>query len=111
MRKDPVSRFFSYVNKTGSCWLWTGCRRAYRYGSFHLADKLISAHRYSWLIHRGEIPHKLHVLHTCDNPICVNPEHLWVGTHQDNMKDKSNKGRTWRRPRFYCRFDKKVHSV
>lgn len=80
--------------KTG-CWNWTGTiSRAYKgYGHIRIGNKAMKAHRYSWEAHRGKIPEGMHVLHSCDNSICVNPDHLWIGTHQDNMRDMFRKGR------------------
>jgi hypothetical protein len=69
------------------CWIWLGA--ANRYGMVR-GDR---AHRVSWKTFRGPIPHGLHVLHKCDTPLCVNPDHLFLGTHLDNMKDKEEKGR------------------
>lgn len=89
-----LTRFWSKVRKTDGCWLWTGTTIRGGYGMirFPVRDS-ITAHRASWLIHRGEIPDGLFVLHKCDNPPCVNPEHLFLGTHQDNMRDMVAKGR------------------
>ena len=92
----PIERFMKFVNKTEKCWLWTGARfRAYNgdYGAFSLAGRPQRAHRVAYLLFKGEIPKRLHVLHECDNPSCVNPKHLFLGTHQDNMTDCINKGR------------------
>ncbi len=85
-------RFWKFVDKTDTCWLWTGCVQ--RYGQFapH-QSRAIKAHRFSWIIHYGQIPEGMHVLHRCDNPPCVNPEHLFLGTHKDNMADMVSKGR------------------
>lgn len=89
-------RFWRYVKKTPTCWLWTGTIHR-RYGAFHIIKDGkfvgIKAHRYSYKIHSGEIPDGFFVLHRCDNPPCVNPAHLWVGTAFDNMRDMVNKGR------------------
>ena len=83
-------RFWNKVKKTDGCWEWMGfCNR---YGKFTYEGGQL-AHRYSWLLHKGPIPDDLHVLHRCDNTKCVNPEHLFLGTHDDNMKDKAKKGR------------------
>ena len=88
-----IERFFQKVNKTDSCWLWTGAFTSRGYGSFGVNGKNISAHRYSYQIHTGQIPIGLVVCHTCDTPSCVNPEHLWIGTQSDNMKDMVSKDR------------------
>ena len=86
-------RFFEKVNKTDSCWLWTGALSSSGYGSFGVAGKATAAHRYSYQIHNGEIPEGLIICHTCDTPSCVNPDHLWLGTYSDNMKDMVAKDR------------------
>ena len=99
-------RFHSrYVPVTESgCWVWTGgttstSRSRVGYGSFWAGyainkGKQISAHRYSYYLATGHWPstHE-HILHKCDNGLCVNPDHLFLGTHQENMIDKANKGR------------------
>jgi hypothetical protein len=94
LKPTPIDkRFWQYVNKTGDCWLWIGAKKATGYGYTSLSGKGVRAHRASWEIHRGPIPDGLCVLHKCDNPPCVNPDHLFLGTQQDNMTDKYNKGR------------------
>lgn len=93
---DTVTRFWNQVDKGGGCWLWTGSRSHRGYGQFcttYEGHKFWKAHRFSWYIHNGEIPKGMYVLHTCDNPWCVNPEHLWLGTHAENQIDKVNKMR------------------
>lgn len=74
------------------CWLWTGAALPSGYGQFKTAGHNL-AHRYSYEVHHGPIPSGLCVLHHCDNPACVNPDHLWAGTHRDNAIDKVIKGR------------------
>tara|TARA_R110000822_G_scaffold190302_3_gene329093 strand:- start:7126 stop:7467 length:342 start_codon:yes stop_codon:yes gene_type:complete len=92
-KTDPIKRFFSKVNKTSSCWLWTGGLDSDGYGLFQLNGKQWRAHRYSQLMHNGLDNHLPIVMHTCDNPCCVNPTHLVNGTIQDNNLDKLSKGR------------------
>jgi len=94
-RLTPIQRFWKKVNRLTSdnCWEWTGAKLATKYGGMEINGKLIRVHRYSWEIAFGEIPKGLHVLHKCDNRSCVNPNHLWLGTHQDNMRDRDEKGR------------------
>lgn len=86
-------RFWNKVKKTPTCWLWIGGRFPKGYGMFTVKGIPRKAHRISWQIHNGSIPEGLLVLHHCDNPPCVNPKHLWVGTHQDNVDDSVSKGR------------------
>lgn len=94
MKKSIEERFWEKVDKTETCWLWTaGLSRAGGYGKFRLNGKKISAHRFSWTLFNGEIPINMHVLHSCDTPTCVRPDHLFLGTHIDNMADRHNKGR------------------
>lgn len=88
-----MTRFWKKVNKTNHCWLWTGAKDHDQYGRFRVGDEMKAAHRISWELCYGGIPDNFHVLHRCDNPACVNPDHLFLGTHQDNMKDKQNKHR------------------
>jgi hypothetical protein len=90
-------RFWRFVEKTDSCWLWTGksVDRA-GYGKLSTGGKGSPhkmAHRISYELHKGEIPDGLVVMHSCDNPKCVNPEHLSVGTHKQNTHDAVAKGR------------------
>jgi hypothetical protein len=107
-------RFWEKVDRTGECWRWTGGRvgsadvESGRYGRFAISTTrghvvLVLAHRFSWELHFGPVPAGLHVLHACDNPACVNPDHLMVGTHRANRWDASRKGRlVWkpdRKPR------------
>lgn len=90
----PLSdRFWQYVDKTDYCWIWKGCLHHTGYGIIRINYQNVQAHRASWELHNGEIPEGLWVLHHCDNPPCVNPEHLFLGTNVDNMRDKLQKGR------------------
>ena len=86
-------RFFQKVIKTETCWLWNGALTSNGYGSFVFNGKSQGAHRFSYQNFKGEIPEGMLICHTCDIPACVNPEHLWVGTHLDNSDDKYKKNR------------------
>lgn len=74
------------------CFIWLAAISASGYGRIFFEGKNERANRVSWKLHRGE-PGELYVLHRCDNPLCVNPDHLFLGTHEDNCLDKSRKGR------------------
>ena len=89
--------FWEKVDKSGECWVWTASRDAKGYGCFGVAGKIKRTHRLSFLMHNGEIPSHLIVCHSCDNPSCVNPDHLWLGTHQDNAIDRERKNRGGRK--------------
>lgn len=88
-------RFWSKVNKTEHCWLWTAHKNRLGYGTYMVNSKRRSylAHRFSWEINFGSIPNGLCVLHKCDVRSCVNPDHLFVGTQKDNILDMVNKKR------------------
>ena len=88
-----MERFLSKVNKTDTCWLWTGCCNKKGYGHFRINGKTVGAHRWSHEQHIGPIPPDLLVRHKCDVRNCVNPDHLEVGTTQDNSNDMVERGR------------------
>ena len=95
-----VKKFWSQVklpkDLKNNCWVWTGTRHVHPthdYGIFHYDGKRVRAHRFSYECYNGYFDKKLFVCHKCDNPGCINPNHLFLGTHADNMKDMSDKGR------------------
>ena len=96
MDPSTLTRFMEKVEKTDSCWIWTGAKSDCGYGLLGVDGSMCYAHRLMWEHTNGPIPDKMFVCHDCpegDNPACVNPEHLKLGTHQDNMDDMKNKGR------------------
>ena len=104
----PIAdRFWERVDKTGDCWLWTGSLNATGYGTIGKGGRgngIYLAHRVSFELHHGPIPDGLFVIHSCDNPPCVNPAHLRAGTSRDNMQDAISRGR-WTSPmakRTHC---------
>lgn len=89
-KKDRLKlRFFRKIkiNKTSRCWEWQASKSFDGYGRIVCNKRLQMAHRVSWLIYNGTIKNKLYVLHKCHNPPCVNPKHLYLGTHRQNMID------------------------
>ncbi len=97
--KKLLKRFWDKIDKTSNlqgCWEWTASLRGGGYGGFGVEGRIYRAHRVSYFLHTKVNPKDLHVLHTCDNPKCVNPRHLFLGTHRDNMKDMSTKTRAVR---------------
>lgn len=93
MRGTPGERFWAKVDKTGDCWVWTGATARNGYGVFRIDGRNVGAHRFSFHLATGITPGELDVLHACDNPPCVQPDHLFLGTQRDNMADMHAKGR------------------
>lgn len=95
--ESATKRFYERfipITETG-CWIWEACLGNHGYGVIGYGghQKTICAHRFSWMIHHGEIPEGMDVLHKCDVRACVNPSHLFLGTQRDNNKDKIKKSR------------------
>lgn len=89
-------RFDAKVLRTDGCWSWLASKNNKGYGMLYAGranGNKDPAHRVSWLLHYGPIPDGMRVLHRCDNPECTNPEHLFLGTQIDNMRDKERKHR------------------
>lgn len=96
-----LKRFWERVDKKSKedCWNWLRSKDTGGYGQFWFLGKNIRASRYSWIVHNGGISNNLWVLHKCDNPACCNPNHLFLGTNSDNIKDSYNKGRSTQKGR------------
>lgn len=88
--------FWPQVKRTDTCWLWMGRRGHRDYGMYRHHMVSYRAHRWSWMLEHGPIPPGLLVCHKCDNPPCVRPDHLFLGTPLDNIRDMESKGRARR---------------
>ncbi len=100
MRANTEAVFWSRIDESDDCWQWLGTIKnepPRNYGQMHYRGRSWMAHRLAWTFRFGPIPEGLQVLHTCDNPECVNPDHLWLGTQADNMRDRDEKGRMFKR--------------
>lgn len=89
-------RFWAKVAKYDGCWIWTAAKNQNGYGLFRVPGRkwVVVASRVSWELERGPIPEGIFVCHHCDNPSCVRPDHLFLGTNADNNRDRHRKGRT-----------------
>ena len=96
MDEKAIKHFWDRVDIRGKdeCWEWRGGRQAFGHGRLRVCGRRWLAHRFSYTISFGPIPHGLFVLHKCDNPPCVNPNHLYVGTQNDNVQDRVDRDRS-----------------
>lgn len=104
-----IERFLSKVDKITSdkgCWLWLGGKDKSGYGQFNFYGRTKRTHRFSYMIFKGEIAKDKQIRHKCDNPSCVNPDHLDIGTQQDNMNDMKNRNRQAKGENYSIRGDK-----
>lgn len=90
---SPEQHLQMHVDRSGECWIWTGTTNELGYGLIHVGQRRVRVHRVSWEIANGPIPEGLCVCHRCDNPRCVRPDHLFLGTQADNLRDMCSKGR------------------
>lgn len=90
---EMKERFFSYVDKLEGCWKWKGALGKGGYGRFNVHTGIVNAQRVSWVMHNDRIPDGMFVCHKCDNRQCTNPDHLFLGTRQDNINDMLYKKR------------------
>jgi hypothetical protein len=97
-----MERFWNKVYKTESCWLWVGAKTPKGYGQFCHEGKIRRAHRLAYVLAFGEIPAELFVCHKCDNPSCVRPKHLFLGTNRDNVMDAIAKYGHYQSDKTHC---------
>jgi hypothetical protein len=94
---NTIEGFTRNISITGGCWVWNAGHSSAGYGKVRWRNRVMGAHRAAWEIFQGPIPTGLLVLHRCDNPPCVNPGHLFLGTQGDNVRDCAHKGRFYGR--------------
>lgn len=105
--EQRLTRFWARVDKSAGqdgCWLWLGYKDRYGYGQIRIAGrKQAKASRFAWEIRNGPMAKDQEACHSCDNPACCNPAHIFPGTHAENLHDMKVKGRHWRASQMTCR--------
>jgi hypothetical protein len=103
-REELGDKYWPLVDKSdlGGCWPWLGSRSKLNYGMLFLDGRLMRVHRIGYEIANGPIPAGMHCCHRCDNPPCVNPAHLFLGSRKDNMADMARKGRHYKQRVTHC---------
>jgi len=99
-RRALEERFWEKVDKSGNCWVWMAGKNKAGYGVIYKDGQMRLAHRISWMFENGEIPKGFLIRHKCDNPSCIRPTHLVIGTHSDNMRDMAIRNRASRNGKY-----------
>ncbi len=93
MEKDRSRFEEKFKKQKNGCWIWKSSKSNSGYGKFNIRGKHVIAHRYSYELYKEKIPPGMLICHKCDNKLCVNPDHLWIGTQKENINDAKKKGR------------------